>query len=212
MLNQISDFLVKLLEQTGLLGVFFATAIESFFAPIPSEIVLFTAGFYASQSQSYLLLIVLCAVGAFGNYMGTLPFYLISRFGREKFLEKFINRFGRFLLISMNGINKAECLFKKRGNAVVFFARLVPGIRSLIAFPAGAFKMNFLKYSFFTLLGSFVWNMILSTLGFVAYNYKTQIFDILRPIETTVIILIILAVLIYVLNVVIQIIKYKRNL
>lgn len=211
MLRDISEFLVQLLDQTGLFGIFFATVVESFFAPIPSEIVLFTGGYYANGNGGIPMLFVLCFVAALGNFAGTLPFYILTRFGSEKYLPRFINKFGPYLLISNEDLLKAQKYFEKRGSITVFLARLVPGIRSLIAFPAGLSKMNFAKYTFFTLLGSFLWNLLLGGIGYWAFDRKEEFFAVLEPISDIVLALVVLATVIYMIRIALNIRKLKKE-
>lgn len=211
MLEQITNLLIQLVQQTGYVGVFVATLLESFFAPIPSEIVLPTVGLAAKESGSFTVVIIASIVAALGNYVGTLPFYYISRVGANTLLPKLISRYGAFILISMEDVHKAEQLFAKRGRIMVFVSRLIPGIRSLIAFPAGISKMAFGEYTLFTLLGSFLWNLALITVGFMAYDYIDQVFALLKPVENIVIILIVLAVLIYCYKVVRRIIELRKT-
>ena len=78
MLESITESLLSLLDTIGYLGIFIASAIESFFAPIPSEIILITAGFYADSQGNFLLVILISAVAALGSFVGTLPFYLLA--------------------------------------------------------------------------------------------------------------------------------------
>jgi membrane protein DedA with SNARE-associated domain len=207
MLEQITNALIDLTNRTGFVGIFIATVLESFFAPIPSEIILVTAGLASRENGGLPTLIIFCMAGAFGNYIGTLPFYAISRWGAETFLPKFLNKWGPFLLISNNDLQKAQKLFATRGKSMVFFARLIPGIRSIIAFPAGVSKMHFPTYTFFTLLGSFIWNLVLGTIGFYLYDAKDQVFALLSPIEKIVIAILVILVGGYILRVMYQIRK-----
>lgn len=197
MLSQITAVLIDLVQQVGYLGVFLATMLESFFAPIPSEVVLPTVGLAAKEAGSFTVVIIASVVAALGNYIGTLPFYYVSRVGADSLLPRLINKYGAFLLVSMDDVKKAEQLFARRGKQMVFLSRLVPAVRSLIAFPAGISKMPWAEYTVFTLLGSFIWNLLLISLGFVAYDYKEQVFAILKPVETLVLILIVVLVLLY---------------
>lgn len=210
MLEQITNSFVGLLDSVGYLGIFLAALIESFFAPIPSEVVLITAGFYAQTQGSYLGVILISIVAALGAFVGTLPFYLIARYSSETFLPRFLKKWGVFLLISPKDLEKSQEVFKTKGPAIVFFCRLIPGIRSLIAFPAGASKMSHKKYFVFTVLGSFIWNMFLTTVGFVAYEQKDEIFSFLKPVENLVIIGLGVAVLFYILSIIYQVRKIKK--
>lgn len=211
MLREISEFLVRLLESTGLFGLFFATVIESFFAPIPSEIVLFTAGYFANDNGGFPMLLLLCVVASLGNFVGTLPFYLLSRFGSEKYLPRFINKWGPYLLISNEDLAKSQKFFEKRGSITVFFARLIPGVRSLIAFPAGLSKMNTTKYTFYTLLGSFLWNLLLGGIGFWAFDRKEEFFAILDPVSNIIIALIAIVLVVYVIKIILNVRSLKRE-
>lgn len=209
MLESISDFLIQLMEQTGLVGIFLATVVESFFAPVPSEIVLFTAGFYASNLGSFPTLVLIAIVAAFGNFVGTLPFYLVSKYSSEKYLPRFLNRWGAYLLISNRDLERSQKFFDKKGGVTVFFARLIPGIRSLIAFPAGLSKMNFFKYFAFTMAGSFLWNIILGSIGFWAFERKEVFFEIFEPISNIILVGIIALAMLYMARVVYNIRKIR---
>lgn len=211
MLSQISELLVQLLDKIGLAGIFLATVIESFFAPIPSEIVLFTAGYYASGNGGIPMLILFCVVASFGNFVGTLPFYLLSYYGSENYLPKFLDKWGPYLLISNDGLKKTQKYFDKHGSATVFFARLIPGVRSLIAFPAGLAKMSLSKYTLFTLLGSFFWNLILGSIGFWAYDRREEIFRILDPLSNIILLALIVLAIAYVVKVVLNVKKIKQE-
>lgn len=210
MLEQFADSLLQLMDATGLIGIFFATVVESFFAPIPSEIVLLTAGFYANSAGGLLLLVSIIITASLGNFVGTLPFYLVSRFSAEGVLVNLVKRFGPYLLISVDDLKKAEKFFDKHGAITVFVARLIPGIRSLVAFPAGIAKMPFLKYTFYTLLGSTIWNTFLTLVGYWAFDWKDQIFAILNPISNIILAIFLVVVIAYVLRVIYQIRKLKQ--
>jgi len=204
MLENITNTLIGLLDSVGYLGIFIATIVESFFAPIPSEIILITAGFYAQTNGNFLSVILISIVAAFGAFIGTLPFYLLARYSSETFLPRFLKRWGMFLLISHKDLEKSQKIFETNGPAIVFFARLIPGIRSIIAFPAGASKMSHWKYFIFTFLGSFIWNVFLTSVGFLAYEQKDQIFAFLKPVERFILYGLVLAVFLYIVGIIYQ--------
>mgnify|MGYP000851158003 CR=1 FL=1 len=210
MLEQITHLLISLIQQLGYVGVFTATMLESFFAPIPSEVVLPTVGLAAKQSGDFSIVVIASVVAALGNYVGTLPFYYIARVGADSLLPRLIAKYGAFILISMDDVRKAEKLFARRGKLMVFTSRLIPAVRSLIAFPAGISKMHFGEYTLFTLLGSFIWNLVLITVGFVAYDYMDSVFAILKPVENLVLVIIALAIAIYTYKVIRNIIKIRK--
>lgn len=209
MLSQLLTFLEQLINQLGPIGLMFAAAVESFFPPIPSEFFLVTAGLSSRAQGGLVYLLILCVAASIGNYLGTLPFYIVSRWGAETFLPKFLDKWGPFLLISNKDLARAHRLFERRGAKVVFFAKLIPGIRSLIAFPAGVSKMNFTIYSIYSLLGSLVWNLILGLIGYFAYDAKDAILELFSPFEKIILAVLIATVIFYILNIFYQIRKRR---
>ncbi len=163
MISSVIDWLVNLIEVIGYPGVAIAMFIESFFAPIPSEIILPFSGFVAfGGSLNIYVVIVVATVAA---YLGTLPFYFVGRWGNEFVLE-FLKKYGKYLFISQEDLQKGFDAFEKYGGGIVFFGRLIPIVRTVISFPAGVAKMNFLQFSIYTLVGAGIWSSILASAGF----------------------------------------------
>lgn len=198
------------MDQVGYLGIFLATVIESFFPPIPSEIVLFSGGFYANGHGGLTALLFMALVAAAGNFVGTLPFYLVARYSANDLLPKLLNRWGAYLLISQADLEKAEKYFHKRGAITVIIARMIPGIRSLVAFPAGFSKMPFLQYTIYTMIGSFAWNLFMGGIGYWAFDYKDQVLAVLDPVSNVILVLFVFAVAAYSLRVLWQIHALKQ--
>lgn len=210
MLNQITNILIDLVNRTGYVGIFLATMIESFFTPIPSEIILLSAGLAAKASgQGEIALALMVLSASLGSYVGTLPFYAIARWGAETILPKFLHKYGAYLLIDEKDLAKSHTLFEKHGGKIVFLARLVPTVRSLVAFPAGAAKMSLWKYTFYTMLGSSLWNLLLGGVGFYAYDYKDQLFALLEPFERIILVILAVLVLLYIYRVIYQMRKIR---
>jgi membrane protein DedA with SNARE-associated domain len=135
----------------------------------------------------------------------------VSFFGSKSLLPKLLNRWGAYLLLSNEDLEKAEKLFKRRGEAMVFFSRLIPGIRSIIAFPAGIAKMPFTRYLLFTLAGSFLWNLLLAGVGYAAYDLKDELFALLQPVEKIVLFILLVVVFVYVFKVVSRVRELKKS-
>ena len=163
MINSIIEWLVNLISSVGYWGVGLAMFIESFFAPIPSEIILPFSGFVASKGNLNILIVIIVATIA--AYFGSLPFYFIGKLGEEKVLS-FLKRFGKYLFISDKDLKKGIEVFEKFGNRFVLLGRLIPIIRTVISFPAGVSKMNFGIFSLYTIIGTAIWSTILSLAGF----------------------------------------------
>lgn len=164
MIQNIIDWLVNTIALFGYPGVFVAVFVESFFAPIPSELILPFSGFVASQGgMNVYIVIVVATVGA---YLGSLPFYLVGRWG-EKPLLSFLEKYGKYLFIEQSDVDFVFKLFDRYGNGLVLFGRLIPIARTLISFPAGVAKLPFVLFTVFTLLGSMLWNILLVYTGYI---------------------------------------------
>jgi membrane protein DedA with SNARE-associated domain len=164
MLANVVDWLTNVMQSLGYIGVGFAVFLETIFPPIPSAFIQPFAGFVASRTDQFLILTILSAT--MGTYLGTLPFYLLGIWG-EKFVEKFLKKYGKYLFIEQDEVDKAFEFFDKYGNSVVLFGRLVPLVRTFISFPAGVVKMPFWKFTLYSLIGSFLWSTILALAGFL---------------------------------------------
>jgi membrane protein DedA with SNARE-associated domain len=164
MINQIVFWLTFLVEQLGYIGVSLSMFIESFFVPIPSELIMPFAGFLASQGKMSLILVIL--LGGISSYLGTLPFYFIGYFGNKIVIDKLLKKYGKYFFISEDDVDRSFDFFKQYGNLFVLFGRIVPIVRSVISLPAGVARMNFMQFSIYTLIGSTVWSAILAILGY----------------------------------------------
>lgn len=150
-LETITTFTLHTIESLGYIGVFTLMALESANVPIPSEIIMPFSGFLASQGSFNFWLVVF--IGALGNLAGS----LVSYFSADK-LGKYIRGNRDFVL--------AESWFEKYGEISMFFSRMLPVVRTFISFPAGMFKVNIWKFSFYTFTGSFLWSLFLTYIGF----------------------------------------------
>jgi membrane protein DedA with SNARE-associated domain len=155
-------------DAVGYIGVALWVAIESVIIPIPSELVLPFAGFLVGQGRSiepltgqpWNLALVTIA-GTIGATLGALIAYAIGYFGGRPFLE----RFGRYLLISHEDLNRTEAFFARHGTKAAFFGRLVPVVRSLVSFAAGVARMPIVPFTIFTAAGSLPWTLLLVVVG-----------------------------------------------
>jgi membrane protein DedA with SNARE-associated domain len=142
-------------------GIFGLMLLESSSLPIPSEIVLPFSGYLVSIGQlNFLLTIVVSTVAA---VLGSLVDYYIGLKGIETLLKRKI--LGR-TLFSLNQLMVAAKWFNRHGSVMIFAARLVPGLRTLISFPAGAVKMSLPKFIALTTAGCLLWNTLLIYVGY----------------------------------------------
>ena len=143
----------------GYLGVIVLMALESSIVPVPSEIVIPPAAFWASQGQMSFTGVVLA--GTFGSWLGSAISYWVSRWiGRPVLL-----RWGKYVFIKPESLDRAEVFVQRYGTGGVFFARLLPVIRHLVSIPAGITRMSFGVFSVVTTVGAGVWCTILAWFG-----------------------------------------------
>ncbi len=156
------NFAVAFLNSTGYAGVFALMVLESATLPVPSEVVLPLAGYlvYLGTLNFWLAVIV----ASVGSLVGTMIDFAIGYYlGRAVVL-----RYGRKIRLNENHLLTSEKWFGKYGSIVVLLARFVPLIRTLVAFPAGAAKMNVAKFLAYSAVGIFAWDAILIYIGYQA--------------------------------------------
>ena len=153
------------------LVICFAMFLENLIPPIPSEIIMPLGGFFVYQG--ILNFYILVFFGLIGTVLGALPWYYLGRFLNEKKLADFVDSKGKFLGITSKDLNKSKLWFDNYGVSLVFWGRLIPGIRTLISVPAGIELMPIKKFLLWTTLGSLIWVALLSLAGYVfGENYK----------------------------------------
>jgi membrane protein DedA with SNARE-associated domain len=136
-------------------------AVESSIIPLPSEVVIPPAAHLAHTGQLPLSLWGIALAGTIGSWFGATLMYWAARLaGRPLFI-----RYGKFVLISPEKIEGAERWAAHYGAMGVFISRLLPVVRHLIGIPAGIVRMDYLKFSFYTVLGSGIWCSLLCWLG-----------------------------------------------
>ena len=168
-MHQISSF--------GYVGVIFLMAIESACIPLPSEIIMPFAGSLttvlvvegvAHAARFNLLLVGLA--GALGCLVGSVVAYWVGAVGGRPFVE----RYGKYVLITRHDLDVADRFFKKYGQAAIFVSRLLPVVRTFISLPAGISRMNFARFCLYSFLGSVPWCLALAWVGRVlGQNWKT---------------------------------------
>lgn len=159
MLHHLLIVWFNFVKDWGYLGVFFLMALESSIVPIPSEVVMPPAAYWAAQGQMNFWFVVLA--GTLGSYFGAAVSYFVAR----AVGTPIVFRYGKFFLMGPEKVMTAEAWVTRYGAGGVFFSRLLPVVRHLISIPAGLLKMNFGRFSAATLLGAGAWCGILSWFG-----------------------------------------------
>ena len=144
-------------------------------------------GFFVYQQK--LNFYILVFFGLLGTILGSLPWYYLGRLVNEKKLSNFLDKKGKYFGISSNDLIKSKVWFDKYGVSLVFWGRLVPGIRTLISVPAGIELMPFSKFFIWTTFGSLIWVSLLTYAGYlfgenysIIYTYLDQIKLIVKPV------------------------------
>ncbi len=162
------SWIVELISGAGYLGVVVLMAIESACIPLPSEVIMPFAGYLVSIGR--FSLIGAATMGALGCNVGsTVAYYVAATGGRAAF-----ERWGAYVLVRPHEIDRAEQFFARYGSVTVFIGRLLPVVRTFIAFPAGLARMPMLKFQIYTFLGSWPWCFGLAYAGYVLGNAMGQ--------------------------------------
>lgn len=186
----IVPFFLSLYDAVGYVGVAIAIALETFVPIIPSEIIVPMAGWKVSQSATdpsilepltnapwnWLAVLLIATAGA---VIGSLAGYLIGAWGGRPLLD----RFGRYVHIKPEDLDRADAWFARYGDRAVFFARLVPLLRALINYPAGVARMPVGRFLLFSALGSLPWNAGLVLAGFLLGENYRNLYTAIRPFE-----------------------------
>ncbi|WPZ18594.1 DedA family protein [Geobacillus subterraneus] len=155
----ITDFM----EQFGYIGIFFMIALENIFPPIPSEVILPFGGFMTTYTTLTVPGVIAAATA--GSVVGALVLYGIGRLLSVERLERIVDRWGGWLQVKPEDIDKANRTFQRYGVWAVFVGRMIPLVRSLISIPAGMAKMNVWLFFWLSVLGTLIWNTILISIG-----------------------------------------------
>src|SRR5438552_14879778 len=155
----VSAFIVATISTLGYGGIVLLMAIESACIPLPSEVIMPFSGYLVYKGQFSLWLVGVA--GAFGCVLGSLVAYWVGMYGGRPLIEKY----GRYVLISQHDLDLADRWFARYGEVIVFASRLLPVVRTFIAFPAGVAKMNMTRFVVYTFLGSLPWCLGLAYVG-----------------------------------------------
>ena len=165
-----SDWVIRLIEQSGYLGIAFLMFLETIFPPIPSEVIMPVAGVAAGQGKLVYGLVV--ASGTAGAMLGNIFWYLAARALGITRMEPIVRRWGRWLTITWPELMRAEGWFRTNGTAFVLLGRLLPTVRSLVSIPAGLLKMRFRTFFIASTVGTAGWTAILAGAGYkLGENY-----------------------------------------
>jgi len=155
----LATFIIAVISGGGYLGIVLLMAIESACIPLPSEIIMPFAGYLVSTGEMNLFAVA--TAGALGCNVGSIIAYEVGKHGGPAFVE----RWGRYMFLDMADLHRAERFFARWGSIAVLVCRLLPVVRSFIAFPAGVARMPLGRFHFYTFVGSWPWCFGLAWVG-----------------------------------------------
>jgi membrane protein DedA with SNARE-associated domain len=157
--NSVITYITSFISSLGYPGIFSLMVIESAMIPIPSEIIMPFSGFLVATGKLSFFEVVLA--GSFGNLIGSIiTYYLGIKIGRP-----LIIKYGKYIFFSESHLRFTEKLFERLGDKISFIGRLLPGVRTYVSFPLGIAKANLIKFMIYTLIGSLIWNALLTYAG-----------------------------------------------
>ncbi len=159
LISALSALIIAAISALGYGGVVLMMAVESACIPLPSEIIMPFSGYLAATGRFGLNMVAIA--GAVGCLLGSYAAYFAGSWGGRPFIE----RYGRYLLIAEHELEIADRFFARWGSHTVFWGRMLPVVRTFIAFPAGVSRMKLAPFTIYTLLWSYVWCLALAYVG-----------------------------------------------
>ena len=196
LITQLPELIGQAVEANQWLGygaIFAAMFLENLFPPIPSELIMPLGGFYVQQGQLQFIPVVLA--GLIGTVLGALPWYGIGRLINEQRIEQWLDKHGRWIGISSEELARSRRWFSRYGTALVFWCRLVPGIRTLISVPAGIELMPMAPFLIWTTAGSLIWTLLLTIAGMVLGEGYSNVEVWIDPVSKVIKVGLVIAVL-----------------
>ncbi|MCW8038845.1 MULTISPECIES: DedA family protein [Acinetobacter] len=189
----LTEWILSIMEQLGYLGIALLMFLDNVIPPIPSEIIMPSAGYTASQGK--LLLSGVIIAGCIGSLIAAALLYWIGYQFNHDAIFRFTDRYGKYLFIKSEDIQKSLLWFEKYGHRIVFFGRMMPAVRSLISIPAGMSRMPFWKFMFYSALGTIIWTTFLACVGFYFGENQALMHEIFSRVGYVIIMIVVLVLL-----------------
>jgi len=191
-IEPVGRWIIDTISFLGYWGIVLTMGIESACIPLPSEIIMPFSGYLVYTGRFNILWV--SVAGAFGCVVGSVAAYWAGILGGRPFIEKY----GKYVLLSHRDLDTAERWFKKYGDWAIFFSRLLPIIRTFISLPAGIAKMNFPRFVLYTFLGSLPWCFVLAYIGKVLGENWQTIKTYFRGADIIIVIVIVLGIALFI--------------
>ena len=192
------EWIINTMNSLGYLGIGLLMFAENLFPPIPSELIMPLAGFTVAKGEMNFTLADLA--GVVGTILGALPWYYAGKLVGEERLKGLADKYGKWITVSSQDIDKSTRWFNRYGNKAVLFGRLVPGVRTLISLPAGLSEMPIVPFLIYSTLGTTAWVMLLTFLGYVLGDHYELVEQYLDPVSKIVLVVLIVAFVVWVVR------------
>ena len=169
MVEQFIDWLLQVCLDLGYPGIVALMAMESSILPVPSELVMPPAGYWAAKGEMNFVVALLC--GVIGSIIGALANY----YGAQLIGRPLIQRYGKYVLLSEKNLQRSERFFAQHGEISTLIGRLFPVIRHLISIPAGLHRMPLGKFILYTGIGAAIWCTILTWIGYFLGQHESAL-------------------------------------
>ena len=192
LIEQVGGWIEELIAAIGYPGIVLVMAIENIFPPIPSEAVLPFAGSLSAKGELDFWGAVVA--GTAGSLLGAVVLYGIGYFAREAGVRRLVESYGKYVFISEKDLDRGAEWFERYGEAVIFFGRLIPLVRSIVSVPAGYTRMHFGRFLLFTTLGTALWSLVLTYAGRLLGENWGEIKDFMEPYQNGTLVLLVVIV------------------
>jgi membrane protein DedA with SNARE-associated domain len=184
----LQNWILSIMEHLGYVGIAFLMFLDNIFPPIPSEIIMPSAGYSASQGQHLLVGVIIA--GCIGSLLAAALLYWVGYLFKHDSIFRFVDQYGKYFFTTTDDVKKALLWFEKYGHRIVFFGRMIPAIRSIISIPAGMSRMPFWKFMFFSTLGTIIWTAFLACIGYYFGENQALMQEIFSRVSSIIIIII----------------------
>ena len=184
-----TDLIIRAIAWGGYFGIFLLMALENVVPPIPSEVIMGLGGI--AVARGHMALVPLVAVGTLGTTLGNYFWYALGRRFGYRGLKPFVDRWGRWLTLDWEEIERINRFFRARGHWVVFVFRFLPVFRTIVSLPAGMAAMPRWKFLIWTTAGAAIWNFVLAQAGVILGSRFGEIDRYVGPVAVATTVLIV---------------------
>lgn len=186
-----TDLIIRMIAWGGYFGIFLLMAAENVVPPIPSEVIMGLGGMAVARGHMELWPLVL--IGTAGTTIGNYFWYWVGRKFGYRGLRPFIDRWGRWLTLEWDDVERVNRFFQRRGHWVVFVFRFLPVFRTMVSLPAGMAAMPRWKFMAWTFAGAAIWNLVLVQAGLMLGSEFRELDRYVGPVAVATTVLIVVA-------------------